>query len=445
MPHRRLRATALAALLCSLSACAVDSAKPDGGGPPSPPPPGAPPPGAQPPGTQPDGGPVVNPGPGAPSGCLAGNLLQSLGQERMLVGVNAPGAEGDSIAAAAPFTARYRYLAGGVFTQETPCARCDGSCSASWWGCWQDPSQPPGAYVRDFVATAKGAGQLPMVTYYELLHSSSVAEGEAQLGAVADVALMRRIFNDWRFLLQQVGSERALLHFEPDFWGYTQIFAKGRTPSQLPAAVRSANPTDCAAQEDSIAGLGRCVVAMVRKYAPNAKVSLHASVWATGHDVLLNRDPAFGVEAEAHKVADWLLACGGAESDFITLDVLDRDAGYYQTVEGRNQWWSTSDTTLPNFAQAFRWSKALSERMGKANLWWQIPVGNMALPNTPNRYQDNRVEVLFARTADVVRAHGFGLAFGDGRDDQTNAATDGDVLYGRVRALSTAGGQPPCP
>ncbi|HET9451215.1 MAG TPA: hypothetical protein VFO83_10050 [Aggregicoccus sp.] len=436
MPHRRPRAAALAALLLTLAACTATSGKPDGGGPPVTQPP---------PGTQPPEGPVVNPGTGSPGGCLAGELLQQLGQERMLVGVNAPGNEGDAIATAAPFTSRYRYLAGGIFTQDTPCARCDASCSASWWGCWQDPAQPPGAYVRDFVAAAKRTGQLPLVTYYELLHASGVAEGEAQLGAVTNAALLRRLLNDWRFLLQQVGSERALLHFEPDFWGYTQRFSNGRTPGQLPAAVRSANPTDCAAQEDSIAGLGRCVVAMVRKYAPNAKVSLHASAWATGIDVLNNQDAALDVEAEARKVADWLLACGGAEADFITLDPLDRDAGYYQTVEGLDRWWNTSDSTLPNFAQAFRWSRALSERMNKPNLWWQIPVGNMSLPNLPNRYRDNRVEVLFARTADVVRSHGFGLAFGDGRDDQTNPTTDGDVLYGRVRALSTAGGQPPCP
>ena len=163
MLHHRLRAGALAALLLSLAACTADNAGPDGGEPPAPPP-----------GTLPDGGPVVNPGTGAPTGCLAGDLLQQLGQQRMLVGVNSAGNEGDAIAAAAPFTARYRYLAGGIFTQQTPCARCDSSCSASWWGCWQDTSQPPGAYVRDFVATAKRAGQIPIVTYYELLQSGSV-------------------------------------------------------------------------------------------------------------------------------------------------------------------------------------------------------------------------------------------------------------------------------
>jgi hypothetical protein len=263
--------------------------------------------------------------------------------------------------------------------------------------------------------------------------------------AMADAARLRPLLNDWRFLLQQVGSERALLQVEPDFWGYTQYFARGRTPAQMPAAVRSANPTDCADQEDSIAGLGKCLVAMVRKYAPNAKVSLHASAWATGNDALRNASAGFDVEAEARKVADWLLACGGAESDFITLDPLDRDAGFYQVVQGENRWWDATDQTLPHFAQAFRWARALSERMNKPNLWWQIPVGNMGLPNTQNAYKDNRVEVLFARTADVVKAHGFGLAFGAGEERQTTPETDQGVLYARTRALHQAGGQPPCP
>ena len=33
-----------------------------------------------------------------------------------------------------------------------------------------------------------------------------------------------------------------------------------------------------------------------------------------------------------------------------------------------------------------------------------VGLGNMGLPNTRNAYKDNRVEVLFARTADVATA-----------------------------------------
>jgi hypothetical protein len=151
------------------------------------------------------------------------------------------------------------------------------------------------------------------------------------------------------------------------------------------------------------------------------------------------------MEGEAQKVADWLLACGGAESDFVVVDPLDRDAGYYETVLHRNTWWDASDRTLPHFAQAFRWAKALSERMQKPNLWWQIPVGNMGLPNTNQAYRDNRVETLFARTQEVAQAHGFGLAFGAGEEHQTTPETDRGMLYARTNALHAAGGQPPCP
>lgn len=393
------------------------------------------------------GGPPVQPGTGSATGCMAGDLLAALGKDRLLMGVAAtPGSEGDPVAAAAPFTSRYAYLAAGLNDGTGPCARCDASCgnAGAWWGCWQDTSQLPGAYVRDLVAKAKAAGQLPHVTYYELLHTSGVQEGTAEVTqAATDATLMRRLFNDWRFVLQQVGSERALLQFEPDFWGYAQF--TGKSPTQLAAAVASANPTDCASQPNTLQGLGRCVVAMVRRYAPNAKVALHASAWATQQDVLLNRDASFDVEGEARKLADWLLEAGGREADFVTLDASDRDAGYYQVRYGRDTGWDDTDAKLPNYAQAFRWARALSERMQKPNLWWQVPVGNAAQGNTSQHWKDNRVATFTARTADVARSHGLGVSFGAGEGEQTNPTTDGGFLYARVKALADAGGQPPCP
>jgi len=45
-------------------------------------------------------------------------------------------------------------------------------------------------------------------------------------------------------------------------WGYAEQLADD--PHALPAAVDSANPTDCAAEENTIAGLGRCFGAMAQ-------------------------------------------------------------------------------------------------------------------------------------------------------------------------------------
>jgi hypothetical protein len=185
------------------------------------------------------------------------------------------------------------------------------------------------------------------------------------------------------------------------------------------------------------------MIAMARKYAPNAKVGLHASSWATRMDVLQNRDAAFNVTAEAHKVADFLLKLGAADGDFIVLDALDRDAGYYET-QGRRAWWDATNATLPHFHQAFAWARALSERLGKPNFWWQLPVGHMGLPNVTTQWRDNRVDYFFAHTAEVAAAHGVGFAFGAGAGGQTTPETDLGNLVGKVQAYKLAGGQPPC-
>jgi hypothetical protein len=222
---------------------------------------------------------------------MASPLLSQLDKSKLLVGADMT----DAVAASARFDVRSMYLAGGLADGAGTCASCASGCSAAgkscansaggcgWWGCWQDDSIAPGKYVRDLLNKTLEMGQLPMVTYYELLQTSQVAEGSPEVAALANAALMTRYFNDWRFLLQQLGSRAALLHIEPDLWGFAE--KSGSDPHKLAAAVSHANATDCSAQEDSVAGLGRCLIGMVRKYAPNAKVGLQASAWGTGIDV----------------------------------------------------------------------------------------------------------------------------------------------------------------
>ncbi|MFE8601979.1 hypothetical protein [Archangium violaceum] len=382
--------------------------------------------------------------------CLARPLLTALGKSRVLVG----GKMSDDIAAQAPFDVRYIYLAGGLFDSPEPCGSCL-SCSAqtrscanasggcAWWGCWQWDQQAPGQYLRDFLQAAAVRKQIPMITYYELLHTSGVVDGTAEVLRVVDASLMRRYFNDWRFVLKQIGSTTALLHLEPDFWAYAQFLALD--PRLLPAAVASANPTDCGHLPNSVAGMGRCLISMARKYAPNAKVGLHASAWATKLDAHLNTNPLLDVTVEARKVADFLSLCGAAEGDFIAVEASDRDAQWYEVTTGTLRWWDPSNFNYPSFRQAFSWSKALSERLGKPHLWWQLPVGNMSLPGTWERWRDNRLDYFFDHPDQVAAAHGFGMVFGAGMEGQTNPSTDGGHFLRRSKAYFASGGQPTCP
>jgi hypothetical protein len=357
-----------------------------------------------------------------------------------------------AVAESAPFDVRSMYLAGGVADGTGICSSCASGCTSEgvscassagcgWWGCWQDISESPGQYVRDFVDATASKRQLPMITYYELLHTSRVQEGAPEVFALGDIALMTRYFNDWRFLLHQIGGRPALLHLEPDLWGYAEQL--NPDPHKLAAAVASANAADCAGHENSIAGLGRCLIAMVRKYAPGAKVGLHASPWGTSRDTVSNRDPSLDVAAEAEKLGNFLAACGAGDADFVVVEASDRDAGYEQS-RGNRTFWDATNVALPNFHQAFRWAQALTERLSKPALWWQLPLGNMAQPNTVTHWQDNRVDYFFQHSDEVAATNAFGMVFGAGESQQTNPSTDGGNLVAKVRALEAGGGQEVC-
>ncbi len=390
----------------------------------------------------------------APS-CLGSSLLATLGRDRLIVGLTGS----DTAAAAAPYDVRYIYLAGGLFESATPCTACGAACPGGWWGCYDTP---PGSYVTDFFSTATAASpaQVPMISYYEILQTadatfSGFMEGTAEVTqAATSVALMTRYYNDWRFLLQQIGGAQVMLHIEPDFWGYVR---QAGDPTMLPAAVGSANPTDCATLPATIAGMGQCMIAMTRKYAPKALVGLQASAW----NIAGNTDPTVDVTTDATAVASLLAACGESGADFVVVETSDRDAGYYQLVEGQDTWWDPTDQTLPDYAQDLTWIKALTEALKVPALYWQTPLGNAAQGNTANHYKDNRVDYFFGGSAsqvegaapvtvpshfpDLAAAHVVGAVFGPGASDQTDPDTDGGNLAAKAKAYFASGGQPLCP
>jgi hypothetical protein len=299
-----------------------------------------------------------------------------------------------------------------------------------------------------------------MFTYYEILQTadatfSGFQEGPAEATqAATSVALMTRYYADWRFLLQRIGQSKALLHIEPDFWGYAR---QAGSPTTLAAAVASANATDCASLPNTIAGMGQCMIAMTRKYAPNALVGLSASAW----NVASNTSSTVDVTVDAKSAAAFLAACGQSTADFVVVETSDRDAGYYQVVESVDNWWNPANATLPDFQQDLTWIKALTEALGTPALYWQTPLGNAAQNNTANHYQDNRVDYFFGGSAaqpesaapvtvpahwsDLAAAHVIGVAFGAGAGDQTMPDGDGGNLAAKTKAYVASGGQTLCP
>lgn len=366
----------------------------------------------------------------------------------------------DETAASAPFDLRYVYVCGGVPDGIGPCTACGSGCTTnrgakscaassgcSWWGCWQDPAASPGDYVRRFLGKCERATppQIPMFTYYQILQASGVGEGAPLVTeAVTDQSLMARYFADWRFFLELIGQTVAIVQIEPDFWGFAQQHRLN--PHSEPAAVASADPIDCAAFENSIAGMGQCMIAMARRYAPHVLVGLHASAWSTNVDVSLNARSGLDVSAHAARTAAFLAACGESSADLVFVETCDHDAGYFQVVANRNLWWDATNATLPNFHQHFAWVKALTEALHRPALYWQTPLGNANMNNTTTHYKDNRVDYFLGHMGELAGAHAIGVAFGAGGPN-TTPETDGQnlVTKARIYFASAGGGQRLCP
>jgi hypothetical protein len=389
-------------------------------------------------------------------------MLTKLGKSRLLVSVSTS----DAVAAMAPFDVRYIYISGGLFDSPSPCTACGSACMASgnactngcaWWGCY---NTPPGMYATYFMQAAAKNAQIPMFTYYEILQTalatiSNFQEGMAEATqAASNVSLMTRYYADWRFLLQAIGQQKALLHVEPDFWGYAR---QAGSATAVAAAVATANPTDCGGLPNTIGGLGQCLISMVRKYAPNALVGLHASAW----NIASNTNKSVDVTTDAKSAAAFLADCGQSSADFVVVETSDRDAGYYQIAKGQHTWWDATDKALPDYAQHLAWVKALTEALGTPALYWQTPLGNASQNNTSGHYQDNRVDYFFGGSAAGVDsaapttvpahwsalagAHVVGVAFGAGAGEQTTPETDGGALVAKTKSYVSSGGQALCP
>lgn len=342
-----------------------------------------------------------------------------MGRDKLMVGLSGQ----DASAAAAPFDLRYRYLNSMPFStyNHANCMANVTSGCTGWWGGWQEQGVPGGLYATRHIqstqaATWEGAPhpQIPVFTYYMILPASGLPEGTTEVAAINDQTFLTTYFNDWRFLLQKIGSNQAMLHLEPDFWGFVR--ALNSDPTAVPAKVTLSNPGDCgnAAQyPNNAAGFTQCMIHMVRTYAPNATVGVHAPGWT------------FSQPGDAQATVNFLKALGADQGDFIVNDPSDRDAGFYETVLGRpDAWWDDAKA-----ATYLAWIKAVTDQLGKPALLWQIPLGNSSGNNTTSHYKDNRVEYFFSHMGELRDANVVGLMFGAGEGQQTTPESDGGLLF----------------
>ncbi len=347
-----------------------------------------------------------------------------MGHTKVMVGFSGGSSAGDQ----APFDIQYQYLNAGIFSNFDHAGCMDGTVSVSscttWWGAWQEDVAERGLFVKRFIDTARSRtwnsvarAQIPFFTYYMVLPASGLSEGPSPTGETAaldDQTFLTSYFDDWRFLLQKIGNEQVMLHIEPDLFGYLK--ARGQA-SAIPAKVTQSNPTDCSGYNNDATGFTRCMIHMVRSYAPNARVGLHVSPWTLTDS------------NSANSWANFMIALGADQGDFLVTDPSDRDADWYRLVQGQ----PGHDWDIAKMTTFLQWTKDVSEAVGKPFFLWQLPLGNSYQNNTYQHYKDHRVELLFSHIAEVRDAHVVGILFGSGETAQTNVETDGGLLIGKTK------------
>jgi len=291
---------------------------------------------------------------------------------------------------------------------------------AGSWPTWNSPS---GAYVGVVAAAADSVGAVPMYTLYQM-----ASNGDSNLSGLKDGNFMSGYWANVRLLFQQLAiyNKPALVNLEPDFWGYVGLQAPNGDPTQLFAYVN--NNAECAALPNTAAGVGKCLVAMARKYAPKAYVGFPPANWRG--DTMT-------------QATNFMKAVGAGTADFIVMQTSDRDAGCYESVPqpsycppwSAQTYWDETNQKLPNFADHLATAKAWHTGINNLPLiWWQTPMGVPSnVTGTPSHYRDNREHYFLTHPAELVAAGGLGVVFSGGESHQTLLTTDG----GQFQSLST--------
>jgi hypothetical protein len=295
--------------------------------------------------------------------------------------------------------ARYQYLAGGVNT-------------GRGWAIWN----PGGSFVSDYVRESLRGHTIPVLTYYQLLQSSPAKGGDEaakDLSNLRDAATMRAYWADYGLLLRRVaaaaGRRPVVIHVEPDLWGYLEQAGAG-------ALAR---------------GFAQHLIGLRDRLAPHVLLAWHLSVWGTNEDPTYSKPSLAHMDALAAKSSAFYRSLR-ARFDLVFNDVTDRDAGFYQRVEGNpDTGWGPAD-----FGRHDRYVAGFTRRTHVPVVLWQLPLGNTTLDDTWGHYRDNRVQWWLGSRAHLQATHQsgvIGLLFGGGADGTTSAHTDGGLFYRLAR------------
>ena len=319
----------------------------------------------------------------------------------LALGVSDSPGDAEALRARAPVDMRYQYLAGGVNT-------------GHGWATWN----PDGSFASMYVRESFAAHMIPVFTYYQMLQSApSVGSSEQarDLSNLRNPATMQAYWADYELLLRRVarsaGPRIVIIHVEPDLWGYLeQVGATGLARS-----------------------LAQHLIALRNRLAPHVPLAWHLSAWGTREDPTYSKPSLEHMDQLAAESAAFYESLH-AHFDLVLGDVTDRDAGFYDHVEGNpGTWWGPAD-----FIRHDRYVAGFTRRTHTAVVLWQLPVGDAHENNTWNHFRDNRLQWWFGSgsAAHLRAARGagvIGMLCGAGAVGNPTPRTDAGFFYGLAR------------
>jgi hypothetical protein len=277
-----------------------------------------------------------------------------------------------------------------------------------------------GGFIDILADAADTHGVTPMFTLYAM-----ASEGDGNFAMTTDDTAMNLYWQGARLLFQRLAAfnKPAVVHLEPDFWGYAMQQSADGTAKVIVAEHAS----ECASEPDNLIGMAGCLITLARMYAPKVAIGFHASAWG-------------GSQAQ---VISFFQAIHADHADFIATDVIDRDAGCYEAGTdpnckgggGGSPWyWDETNQTSPNFHDNLTWVKGMHDALNLPIVWWQLPLGvpSSSPGGTGGHYRDNRVHYIFQHVDEYAAAGGVAAVFGTGAANQTDVTTDGGQFKAAV-------------
>jgi hypothetical protein len=270
-----------------------------------------------------------------------------------------------------PWAMCYQYISSGVLP------------SQSWVTTWGTN------FAYNYAVSSHALGCIPELTYYQIVPTIGTEGASAESAALDNASIMADYYKDFTSLMKQLRQygSAAVVHVEPDMFGYLETL--NGNPALIAASVASSGNADVAAYPNTVAGFGQALLHLRDLYAPNVIMAAHVSTWMWS----LSTDSSLNVAQIANNDAAFMTGLGNW--DLFFTDISDRDAAYYQFVEGDGgaHWWDATNQKYPNFNRLNTWATAFTTAAKKRLVIWQIPIGNTVMDtcnNTNFHYQDNR-------------------------------------------------------